>query len=463
MFDDLIDKLSDSDIEQLSYDWELWARHAQLPPTGAWRCWLLMAGRGFGKTRTGAEWIRTIARKNAGCEIGLIGATFDDARYVMVEGPSGIMTISPPDERPRYVPSRHQLLWENGSRARLFAADKPSQLRGPEFHFVWADEIAKWRYQEAWDNAMMALRKGKNPQILATTTPRPLAWLADLAAAEDTILVQGKSTENHENLSSAFLSSMARTYGGSLLGRQELDGELLSDVPNALWRRQDLESYRNPAPDRNDFIRIVVGVDPAIGGANETGIIVAGKTADGHIWVLGDYSLQAPADRWAQQVQQQLPTSRWHSSWRGCDSGYRSPKLDCANRARGVEMTLFLSALGKVILDLGQDYVHHKIQDRKSYRTAHQKRLNEAAKSHADWQALMAQASHHSWKDEAWTICFIIILFMCFIPSLQDEVGRGFAILDQTPDWFQWALLASIGASFGLRGFSAFAQKAKKI
>lgn len=126
-------------------------------------------------------------------------------------------------------------------------------------------------------------------------------------------------------------------------------------------------------------------------------------------------------------------------------------------------MTLFLSALGKVILDLGQDYVHHKIQDRKSYRTAHQKRLNEAAKLHADWQALMAQASHHSWKDEAWTICFIIILVMCFIPSLQDEVGRGFAILSQTPDWFQWALLASIGASFGLRGFSAFAQKAKKI
>ena len=302
MFDDLIDKLSDSDIEQLSYEWELWARHAQLPPTGEWRCWLLMAGRGFGKTRTGAEWIRTIARKNAGCEIGLIGATFDDARHVMVEGPSGIMTISPPDERPRYVPSRHQLLCENGSRARLFAADKPSQLRGPEFHFVWADEIAKWRYQEAWDNAMMALRKGKNPQILATTTPRPLPWLADLAAAEDTILVQGKSTENHENLSPAFLSSMARTYGGSLLGWQELDGELLSDVPNALWRRQDLESYRNPAPDRNDLIRIVIGVDPAIGGANETGIIVAGKTADGHIWVLGDYSLQAPADRWAQRV-----------------------------------------------------------------------------------------------------------------------------------------------------------------
>lgn len=203
MFDDLIDKLSDSDIEQLSYEWALWARHAQLPPTGEWRCWLLMAGRGFGKTRTGAEWIRTIAHKNAGCEIGLIGATFDDARHVMVEGPSGIMTISPPDERPRYVPSRHQLLWENGSRARLFAADKPSQLRGPEFHFVWADEIAKWRYQEAWDNTMMALRKRKNPQILATTTPRPLPWLADLAAAEDTILVQGKSTENRENLSPA--------------------------------------------------------------------------------------------------------------------------------------------------------------------------------------------------------------------------------------------------------------------
>ena len=157
---ELVSRLGDDEIRSLSYDWDFWARPSQLPPEGAWRVWLLMAERGFGKTRTGAEWIRGLAQRQAGCQIGLIGATFDDVRHVMVDGPSGLLAICPPDERPVYYSSRHQVIWPNGTRARLFAADRPSQLRGPEFHYLWADEIAKWRYKEAWDNAMMALRKG---------------------------------------------------------------------------------------------------------------------------------------------------------------------------------------------------------------------------------------------------------------------------------------------------------------
>lgn len=309
-FDEALDGLGAYAIASLYYDWSLWARPSQQPPEGQWRVWLLMAGRGFGKTRTGAEWIRALAQNHAGCEIGLVGASFDDARHVMVDGPSGILHVSAPHERPLYLSSRHQLLWPNGSRARLFAADKPSQLRGPEFHFAWADEIAKWRYQEAWDNLMMGLRRGANPAVIATTTPRPLPWLIALSKAEDTALVQGRSIENEANLSPGFMAAMQQSYGGTRLARQELDGELLYEMPDALFRRQDIENYRATPPPRETFIRLVIGVDPAIGGANETGIIVAGKTADHHIWLLGDYTLTAQPHIWAARLRQ------LYSSWR---------------------------------------------------------------------------------------------------------------------------------------------------
>ena len=300
----LLRGLNPAEIRALSYEWRFWARAAQLPPKGDWRVWLLMAGRGFGKTRTGAEWVRALATSQPRCEIGLIGATFDDVRHVMVDGPSGIVTISPPEEGARYYPSRHQILWPNGTKARLFAADRPSQLRGPEFHFIWADEIAKWRYREAWDNAMMALRKGVSPRVLATTTPRPLPWLSALAQAQDTVLVTGKSQDNAANLAQGFMAAMRASYGDSALARQELDGELLAELPDALWQRAQLEAVTMSPPPRGDFIRLVVGVDPAIGGANETGIIVAGKDKSGHIWVLGDYSAHAPPDIWARHVRQ---------------------------------------------------------------------------------------------------------------------------------------------------------------
>ncbi|MGC6531207.1 MAG: terminase large subunit domain-containing protein [Candidatus Puniceispirillaceae bacterium] len=307
---DVLSGFSDDELQRLSKDWPLWARSSQLPPEGDWRVWLLMAGRGFGKTRTGAEWVRHLAREYAGCYIGLVGASFDDVRHVMIEGPSGILSVCRDDERPLYLSSKHQLRWQNGTIARAFAADTPSQLRGPEFHFAWADEIAKWRYHAAWDNLMLALRAGECPRILATTTPRPLDWLMTLAKAPTTKLVTGKTDENQSNLAPDFVRAMYDAYGQSDLARQELGGELLDGYSDALWSRDQLAMLAKPMPKRSDLVRVIIGVDPAIGGANETGIIIAGKTSDGHLWVLADHSQKTAPHIWAKIVRQNFVSWR---------------------------------------------------------------------------------------------------------------------------------------------------------
>ena len=240
-----------------------------------------MAGRGFGKTRTGAEWLSYLARHCPALSLAIVGATFDDARYVMVEGPSGILAASDFYGAPDRAPSKRLLRWSNGTVARLYAAEAPRQLRGPEFHYAWADEIAKWRYPAAWDNLMLALRKGAHPRCLATTTPLPLAWLRQLAEASDTALVTGRSAENAAHLAPPFLAAMTAAYGGTDLARQELDGELLADGHSQLFPRDLLQAVTRPPPDRARLHRIVIGVDPAVGGANETGIIIAGRDKGG--------------------------------------------------------------------------------------------------------------------------------------------------------------------------------------
>lgn len=298
-----LDGLTPEQINLLLYDWRLWARPKQLPPAGDWRVWLLMAGRGFGKTRAGAEWIRWLAHSGRARRIALVGETFDDARQVMVEGASGILSVCPNWARPAWRAGQRTLIWPSGTVARCYSADDPEQLRGPEFDYAWADEIAKWRYPSAWDNLMLALRVGNRPQCIATTTPRPLRWLSDLAAAEDTVLVQGASRENATNLSPNFMVAMHRRFGDSHLARQELDGIMMSGLPDALWQRHDILRLHRPMPKRHRFIRIVIGVDPAMGGGDETGIITAGKDQDGHIWILADDSLHAPPDKWAAQIQ----------------------------------------------------------------------------------------------------------------------------------------------------------------
>lgn len=297
-----LSQLSGDELDFILYDWQIWARDKQLPPAGDWMIWLIIAGRGFGKTRAGAEWIRTLAADGRCGAIALVGHTLDDVRHVMIEGASGILTISPTEERPRWYPSKRLLLWGNGVKARCYSAEDPDQLRGPEHEKAWCDEIAKWRYRQAWDNLLLGLRAGQKPQVLATTTPRPLRWLNDLAASPGVRLTQGHSFENAANLADGFIRQMSARYKNSPLMAQEIEGRLLTELPNALWNRQLLTQCRGTPPARAALTLVVVGVDPAVGGDDETGIIVAGKDAEEVVWILDDCSLRAQPKKWVEQI-----------------------------------------------------------------------------------------------------------------------------------------------------------------
>jgi phage terminase large subunit-like protein len=283
------------------HDWEVWGRPNQQPPPGAWRVWLILAGRGYGKTRTGAEWVRQQARRYP--LVNVIGPTADDARDAMIEGESGILAICPDDERPEYLVSKRRLEWPNGARTLIFTADEPDRLRGKQHMKLWCDEVAAWRYPEAWDMAMFGLRLGDNPQAVATTTPRPIALVRDLIARDgrDVVVTRGSSYENRENLAPAFFADIIRKYEGTRLGRQELNAEILDDVPGALWTRDRIR-LAGALPDMR---RVVVGVDPAgtsDEGADETGIVVAGVGVDGHGYVLDDVSARLSPDGWARRA-----------------------------------------------------------------------------------------------------------------------------------------------------------------
>lgn len=300
--DEFLATLGPGEAERLVHAWPLWARQAQLPPPGTWRVWLLMAGRGFGKTRAGAEWVRQLAETGTAGSIALVGDTADDVRQVMVEGPSGLLAVAPSSCRPRWQRSLRRLEWPNGAVARCYAAVDPEQLRGPEFDHAWADEIGKWPDPAAWDNLMLALRRGRAPRCLATTTPRPRRWLRELAAAPDTVLVRGATAENAANLAPGFLAAMTARYGNGPLARQELRGEMIDSLPGALWRRDGLAACRAAPPPRRDLQRVVIGVDPALGGPGETGIVIVGKDSEGVIWILEDASAALPPAAWAAQV-----------------------------------------------------------------------------------------------------------------------------------------------------------------
>ena len=211
-------------------DWGFWARSAQQAPEGNWRIWLLLAGRGFGKTRTGAELIRARAVARVARRLALVAPTASDARDVLVEGESGILAISPPWERPRYEPSKRRLTWPNGAIATLFSADEPERLRGPQHDTAWCDELASWRYPETWDMLMFGLRLGSDPRVVVTTTPRPTKLIRELIADPAVIVTRGTTHENRANLAPVFLGQIVRKYQGTRLGRQELQAELLEDV-----------------------------------------------------------------------------------------------------------------------------------------------------------------------------------------------------------------------------------------
>ncbi|MDE1903842.1 MAG: DNA-packaging protein [Alphaproteobacteria bacterium] len=281
-------------------DWEFWARPNQLPPQGDWRVWLLLAGRGFGKTRSGAEFVRARVEAGLAARVALVGPTASDVRDVMIEGESGLLAISGDDWRPLYEPSKRRLTWPNGAVALAFSADEPERLRGPQHDLAWCDELAAWRYAAAWDNLLLGLRLGGDPRAVVTTTPKPVKLVRDVLASPGTVVTRGSTFDNALNLAPAFLDSVVRRYRGTRLGRQELEAELLDDVPGALWSRDGIEAARvNAAPD---LARIVVAVDPAASsgeGADETGIVVAGLAHDGQVYVLDDLSGRMSPRAWA--------------------------------------------------------------------------------------------------------------------------------------------------------------------
>lgn len=299
----LLDDLSDRDAADLLHDWRFWARASQLPPPGDWRVWLILAGRGFGKTRTGAEWVRAEVEANRRGRMALIGATAADVRDVMVEGESGIMATARPSFRPIYEPSKRRVTWPNGAIATTYSADEPDRLRGPQHDGGWADELAAWRRPEAWDMFLFGLRLGADPQALVTTTPRPTKIIRDLMASATTHTTRGATYDNLDNLAPAFAEQIIAKYEGTRLGRQELYAELLTDTPGALWTWAMLDS-RQPAPD---LARVVVAVDPAATsgeGSDETGIVVAGVGVDGRGYVLADRSCRLSPDGWARRAVQ---------------------------------------------------------------------------------------------------------------------------------------------------------------
>jgi phage terminase large subunit-like protein len=297
------------------YDWGVHGRPAQQAPAGDWRIWLLMAGRGFGKTRTGAEWVRRLAADGS-ARIALVGASLHEARSVMVEGESGLLAIAPYCDRPTWHPSLRRLTWNSGAEATLFGAAEPESLRGPQFSHAWADEIAKWPMGvAAWDNLEMALRLGAHPRAVATTTPRPVPLVRRLLAREGRDLIRsgGRTADNIVHLAPGFLVAMDRNYGGTRLGRQELDGELVDDVEGALWTRDLIERCRvahvPAAADGAPVLRrVVVGVDPPAGpvsgtGGDACGIVVAGIAADERGYVIADATVEGRGpEGWARAV-----------------------------------------------------------------------------------------------------------------------------------------------------------------
>ena len=297
-------RTSDRELEAIEHDWGWWGRCNQQAPKGDWRTWLLLAGRGFGKTRSGAECIRDQVIHHRRRRIALVAPTAADARDVMVEGESGLLAIGPPQQRPQYEPTKRRLTWPNGAIATTYSADEPERLRGPQHDAAWCDEIASWRYPEAWDMLMFGLRLGPDPRVVVTTTPKPVKIIRELLTDPTTVVTRGSSYENRANLADAFFAQIIRKYEGTRLGRQEIEAELLDDVPGALWNRTRLEELRWPLyKSVPDLVRIVVAIDPATTSgedADETGIIVAGKDGGGRGYVLADRSGHYTPTEWAQ-------------------------------------------------------------------------------------------------------------------------------------------------------------------
>lgn len=318
----LLRMLPTQEAYKLRYDYEFWARPTQRLPKGSWRCWFMKGGRGSGKTWTGANVTKKWSHTNP--RMLLVGRTSYDVRDVMVLGDSGIMAVSPKQWRPVYEPSKRLLTWPNGAQALLRSADEPDSFRGPQFHKVWGDELASWRYgKETWDNIMLALRLGDDPQMLATSTPRPIKFVKDVLALPTTVVTTDSTYANIENLAESWANDIIRMYRGTRTGLQELEGRVLDDNPYALWTRKNLDETRvYTTPDLDE---IVVAVDPMVADltakdirnegkidydtdTSETGIAVIGRVGmkgslDSEGYTLDDLSMRGTPLEWCRQVQ----------------------------------------------------------------------------------------------------------------------------------------------------------------
>jgi phage terminase large subunit-like protein len=301
-----LQSLSEAQCEELLWDWGAWARPNQLAPDGDWLTWLVLAGRGFGKTRSGAEFIREEVMAGRAQRIALVAETQKDLEEVMVFGDSGIMSVFPPHQRPKATRKPVRIEFHNGALALGYNATEPDQLRGPQFDCAWCDELAKWRYaRETWDMLQFGLRLGLKPRQVITTTPRPIGILKEIIASPTTKVTRGSTYDNKTNLAPSFIDTIIKKYEGTRLGRQELKAEVLDDVPGALWQRDAIDRAR--ATSTPDLQRVIVAIDPSgtkgeSDDGDEIGIVVAGKGIDGRGYVLADRTCKLSPDGWGRRA-----------------------------------------------------------------------------------------------------------------------------------------------------------------
>ncbi|MDR2075215.1 MAG: terminase family protein [Holosporales bacterium] len=286
------------------YNWDDIARENQKLPEGNWFLWMILAGRGFGKTRTGAETVMKLVESGEYKNIAIIGKNLHEARGIMVEGSSGLMsTFLSTSCYMTYYPSKRQITWKNGAKATIIGADNYESMRGYQFDLIWVDEFAKFKKtKDVWDQILFTLRLGKNPRCIMTTTPKPLQVLIELSMNVFTHLTRGSTFENSENLSARFVETMKATYVNTTIGKQELFGEIVINNDNCLWKNENIQ-YKEV--DRNSLRRVVIGVDPAVTSnenSDETGIIVAGLGNDDKIYVLDDLSGKYKPNEWAKVI-----------------------------------------------------------------------------------------------------------------------------------------------------------------